>query len=73
MKPPSKQFFVKLAERMLWTGLQSAVAFLIVSIDSFGIPTAYLPLIAIGLAGVKGVIARHVGDPESPAMLPAGI
>jgi hypothetical protein len=73
MKPPSKQFLIKLAERMLWTGLQSAVAFLIVSIDSFGIPTVYLPLIAVGLAGVKGMVARHVGDPESPATLPAGV
>jgi len=73
MKPPSKQFLIKLAERMVWTGLQSAVAFLIVSIDSFGIPNMYLPFIAVALAGLKGVVARHVGDPESPATLPAGI
>lgn len=63
----SKEFWIDVAERAFWTGVQAGIAALIVvftDIDwQYGVP------IASALAVLKGEIARHVGDPESAATL----
>jgi len=66
----SRRFWLDLAERVVWTAAQVALAG--VTVDVFDLPSwAVLPA-AAALAAVKGLVARHVGDPDSAAMLPAG-
>lgn len=57
------KYLKDLLERMFWTGAEAAVA--IVSVDSLDIPKTWVIPIAIVLAMVKGVIAKHVGDDDS--------
>lgn len=63
----SKEFWVDVAERAFWTGVEAGLAALIVVLTDidwqYGIP------IASFLAVVKAEIARNIGDPESAATL----
>jgi hypothetical protein len=67
----SKVFLLRAAERVLWTAAQAGLATL--SVDQFHLPTVYILPIASGLAALKALVARHVGDPDSPATLPKGV
>lgn len=67
---PSQHFRVHLAERVLWTAIQAGLA--VVTVESFQMSPVYVPILATALAFIKGQVARHVGDLNSPAMLPAG-
>lgn len=66
--PPNRTFYVKLAERVLWTAAQAGVGVLTVALADW--PTIWAPVIATALSVVKGFIARRIGDPQSPATLP---
>lgn len=67
---PSREFYAKLAERVLWTAVQAGVGVIAVVVTE--IPTVWAPVIATVLSVVKGFLARKVGDPQSPATLPWG-
>lgn len=73
----SKSFKLKLWERVLWTGVQASVALvsveLIEATFDTTVPAVFVPVIAAGLSWLKGQLARRVGDPSSPATLPAGV
>lgn len=71
LAPASREFRLKLLERVLWTAVQAGLG--VVSVEAFGLPVVYAPIIASALAVVKGYVARRVGDPQSPATLPWGV
>lgn len=58
-----KKYLKDLAERMFWTGAEAAVA--VISVDTADIPKTWVIPIAIALAAIKGVIAKHVGNGDS--------
>jgi len=62
------KFLKDLAERMFWTGAQAALA--IVSVDALDIPQTYVIPIAIALAFIKGIVAKHVGNSDSASTVP---
>lgn len=51
------------AERVFWTGAQAVIA--AVSFEQFDLPLWSLPIIAAGLAAVKGFVAKQIGDRDS--------
>ncbi len=55
-----------LAERVFWTAAEAAVAY--VSVDQLNIPKVWVPVVATGLAFVKGIIAKHIGDSNTAAI-----
>lgn len=56
------------AERVAWTAAEVVLSYVVVS--SIGLPEwAVMPATA-GLAWLKGVVAKHVGDPTSAAITP---
>lgn len=64
-----KKFRWDLLERAGWTGAQAAVA--VVSVEELGLPEWAVIPVAIGLAAVKGLIAKHVGNRESASTVPS--
>ena len=54
------------AERVGWTAAQCALAGL--TVEFLGLPGWALVPAAAGLAYVKGLVAKHVGDPQSAAL-----
>jgi|SRR6185369_17239175 len=68
-KAPTPSGFVHALERGGWTLAEVAVSAVVVT--ALPVPVEYMPLISAGLSLVKGVIARHIGDPDSAASLPA--
>ncbi len=56
-------------ERIGWTVAQAAAS--AVPVALWGVPAEYVPLIAAGLAFLKGAIAKRLGDPGTAATLPA--
>jgi hypothetical protein len=72
MRPTSRSSFqLKLAERVFWTFVQAGLAG--ITVEAFDLPPAWLPVLAGALAVLKGFAATKVGDPNSPATLPAGV
>lgn len=69
--PPSKAFYARLAERVVWTAIQAGLG--IVTVEALGVPVAYAGVIAAVLAAVKGYVARRVGDSNDPSTLPRGV
>lgn len=66
-----KAFRIKLAERVVWTAVQAGLG--LITVEMFDLPAVYAPLVATGLAWLKGVVASKVGDPNEPATLPVGL
>lgn len=64
----SKKYLVDLAERVLFTFAQAAGAVILVS--GFKVDVIKIALAAGGLAVLKALIARGVGQRESAAVLP---
>lgn len=65
----TKKFLKDLVERALWTAAEAVVA--VVTTEVADLDTGvYAPLIATGLAVVKGFIAKHVGNKESASTAP---
>jgi hypothetical protein len=56
-----------LLERVLWTAAQAGIG--VVVVESADWDGVWVPVIAVGLAAIKGYIARYVGDPDSAATL----
>jgi len=56
-------------ERVLWTGLQSGAA-VIIATNSFNLLTLKAAAIAAGLAIVKSVGAKTIGNPNDASTLP---
>ena len=69
--PPSKAFYARLLERVLWTAAQAGLA--VITVEQFDIPVQWAPVIATALAAVKGYVARRVGDSNDPSTLPRGV
>lgn len=57
------RYLTDLMERVAWTAVQAGLG--LVTVESLHVPTAYAALVAAALAVVKGVVARHVGSPDS--------
>lgn len=55
-----------LLERVGWTAAQGALA--TITVASLDIPPAWVPVIAAGLAAVKGFVAKHVGNKDSASL-----
>ena len=64
--PARTKWAKDVAERVAWTAAQVALSAVVVT--SIGLPEWALVPVAAGLAWVKGVVARHVGDPTSAAI-----
>lgn len=56
-------------ERVGWTVAEAALA--VVAVEVAELEGVYVPVIAAGLAALKGLVARQMGDPDSAATLPA--
>lgn len=67
----NKKLVFDIAERAGWTFAQVAVGFVVA--HQAGWPEQYASVIALGLSIVKGIIASHVGDPNTAATLPASL
>jgi hypothetical protein len=67
----SKQFRLKLAERVLWTAAQAGLG--VLTVEVLDVPVAWAPIVATALAALKGYVARRVGNPQEPATLPWGV
>lgn len=67
MKPQfTRKFLLDLAERVFWTAVQAVVALLLVVVAEWDYE--WVPVLTAGLSVLKGVVARHTGDPESAAL-----
>jgi len=73
LNPATRTFWIRHAEQTLWAGLFAAVSTVTVDNLPWHLPTWVIPIAATALATVKGFIARHVGDSQDPATLPAGV
>jgi hypothetical protein len=65
----SKTFFKDLLERVFWTALQAGLG--VITVEQFDIPKAWVPVIAFGLAIIKGFVAKNIGDPDSASTVPS--
>lgn len=66
-KAPTPSDFAHAVERGGWTLAQVALAAVVVTATP--VPVEYIPLVAAGVAFLKGLVARHIGDPDSAALL----
>lgn len=67
MKPTlTKEFLLDLVERVFWTALQAALAFLLVVVADWEFE--WVPVLTAGLSVLKGMVARHTGNPNSAAL-----
>lgn len=62
----SRRFWLDLAERVGWTAAQVVLAG--VTVEAFDLPTWAIAPATVGLSMLKGLVARHVGDPESASL-----
>jgi hypothetical protein len=65
----SSTFFKDLLERVFWTALQAGIG--VISVDEFDLPTAWIPVIAFGIAIIKGFVAKQIGNPDSASTVPS--
>ena len=63
-----KTFAIRLFERVAWTAIQAGAA--VAAVELTNVAPVWAVPIAAGLAWVKGLAARHVGDPEDPSTIP---
>lgn len=56
-------FWKDWSERVFWTALQGVLAIVIANVA--GLQGEYVPVLMAALAAVKGMVARHVGDPNT--------
>lgn len=63
------KFYADLLERMAWTAVQAALG--LVTVQVFGLPDVYVPIIAVVLSTVKGFVARQIGDTGSASTVPS--
>jgi hypothetical protein len=49
--------------RMGWTALEAGLS--VLTVESLGLPTRWVPLIAVLLAAVKSAVATRVGSTET--------
>lgn len=54
-------------ERVLWTLVQAVLGVAVVAVAD--LDYVWVPIVAAALAGLKGVVAKKVGDPQSAATL----
>lgn len=64
----TRRFWLDLAERVGWTAAQVILAG--VTVEAFDLPGWAVAPAAAVLAIVKGLVARHVGNPDSASTLP---
>lgn len=57
------KYIKDLAERVFWTGAEAALG--ILGVETFDWAKGYAIVIALGVALLKGIVAKHVGDPDS--------
>jgi len=69
LKGKKEKYIIDLVERVVWTGLETVSAAGIV--EAFDINVAYTAPIAVGLATVKGILAKLIGSSNTAATLPA--
>lgn len=65
----SRKLWVDIAERAGWTFAQALVALFVA--HQADLSTEWAPVVAAGLAILKGLLASRVGDKESAATLPS--
>lgn len=58
-----KKFVTDAVERVAWTAIEAGLAALAVHVSDA--PTELIPLLTAGLALLKSIVARHVGDTTS--------
>ena len=64
---PSRRTWLKdVSERTAWTAAQVALSAVVIT--AWDLPTWVLVPVGAGLAWLKGVVARHVGDPDTAAI-----
>lgn len=63
------KFLVDLLERVGWTAAEAGLA--VVTTDSLNVPIAWAPLVAAGLALLKGFVAKHIGNGDSASTAPS--
>lgn len=66
MALPSKLFLKRFAERVLWTAAEAGAAFGLSHVGLF--PAEYVPVATVAFSIIKGLAARKIGDPNSPAI-----
>lgn len=66
-KLTDKQYWSDLSERVFWTCVQGAVA--AISVDTFELPVWLVIPIATGLAALKGLVAKKLGEANSASTL----
>ena len=65
----SKTFFKDLLERVFWTAIQAGLG--VISVEQFDIPKIWVVPIAFGLAILKGIVAKNIGNPDSASTVPS--
>lgn len=63
IKPETKLYLIDLTERVGWTAVQAGLGVVAVEVNDLGYEWA--PVIAVGLAFVKGLVAKQLGNPAS--------
>ena len=62
------KFWRDWAERVFWTAVQGGLA--IWSVDGFDLPLWAVPIVAAGLAAVKGFVAKQISNKDSASTAP---
>lgn len=65
----SIKFLKDLGERMFWTAAQGALS--VIAVDQFDWAKGWAVPIMFGLAALKGIIAKHVGNGDSASTVPS--
>lgn len=63
------RFWLDLAERVGWTAAQVVLGG--ITVEVFDLPSWAVAPVAVAIAAAKGLVARHVGDPDSASTLPS--
>lgn len=63
------KFIKDTTERVVWTAIQAGVG--VVAASAADWPKEWAFVIAAGIALVKGLVARHIGDPDSASTVPS--
>jgi hypothetical protein len=66
----NRAYLKDLAERVAWTAAEAGVA--LVAVETQDWSGTWVPVIATGLAALKGIIAKHVGKTKGTAALGNG-
>lgn len=65
----SSSFWTDWFERVAWTAAQVVLS--LVTVDQLDLPTEMVPVLAAGLAAVKGFVAKMIGNSDSASTAPS--